>query len=333
MSKSSASKQHYRGIIATWLGVLTFFLLTLWSIFTGSSDLTITDIISGNADSEQLLVFFGSRIPRTAAAALAGAAMAVAGLLMQMLVQNRFVEPSTTGVTESAILGVLIVTIIAPSTEIFTKMLVAIIFALAGSILLIILINATPKRDAIVVPLLGIVLSGIIGAGATLLAWEFNLQGTVAAWELGDFSGVISGRYELLWIVSAVAAVTYLYADRFTIIGLGKELSTNLGINHKRTTFFGLILVATTTGITTVIAGALPFLGLVIPNLVSLIMGDYMRRSLPLVALGGACFVLLADTLGRVLIAPAEIAVGTIMGVIGAFLFLLFLLRSFTSAN
>ncbi|MDR6939788.1 ABC transporter permease [Arcanobacterium hippocoleae] len=333
MPHPTATARYSRSILATGLGVLILFSLAIWSIFTGSSELTVLDLISGNANSDQLMVFFGSRIPRTAAAALAGSAMAVAGLLMQMLVQNRFVEPSTTGVTESAIFGVLIVTILAPGAEIFTKMLVAIIFALIGSMLLIALINATPKRDLIVVPLLGIVLSGIIGAGATLLAWEFSLQGTVAAWELGDFSGIISGRYELLWIVAGVAIVIYLYADRFTVIGLGKELATNLGVNHNRTTLLGLILVAITTGITTVIAGALPFLGLVIPNLVSLIMGDYLRRSLPLVAIGGACFVLLADTLGRTLIAPAEIAVGTVMGVIGALLFLVFLLRSFAHAH
>lgn len=308
-------------------------MLVIWSILTGSTSLTLIDLTRGEVTHEQWLVLFGSRVPRTTAAALSGAALAIAGLLMQLLVQNRFVEPATTGVSESAIFGILIVTILAPSATIFAKMLVAILFALIGSVLLILLINAVPKRDLIVVPLLGIVLSGVIGAAATFLAWEFNLQGTVAAWELGDFSGIIAGRYELLWIVAGIAIIIYIFADRFTVLGLGKELATNLGVNANRTTLFGLILVAITTGITTVIAGALPFLGLVIPNLVSLIMGDYLRRSLPLVALGGAIFVLLADIIGRIIIAPGEIAVGTVMGVIGAFLFLVFLLRTVSDAR
>lgn len=313
-----------------WLagGAAIVVLLMGWSITVGTAQMSLIDILTGNADLNQLRILTLSRIPRTLAIVLSGASMAVAGLVMQMLVQNRYVEPSTTGVTESAGLGVLVVTLIFPSASIMLKMGFSVVFALAGTMILLALIRSIPHRDIIVVPLLGIVLSGVIGAGATFLAWQFQLQGTLQAWTTGDFSGIIKGRYELLWIVAAAAAATYLYADLFTVAGLGENLAKNLGLNHQKITMIGLTIVAIVAGITTVVAGALPFLGLVVPNIVSLIMGDYMRRSLPFVAMGGAVFVLLADIIGRTLIAPAEIPVGVVMGIIGAAIFLFILLRT-----
>lgn len=313
-----------------WLagGLLVVSALAGWSILVGTGTLSLGDLLTGPADADQLQILFVSRIPRTAAVILTGAAMATAGLVMQMLVQNRFVEPATTGVTESAVLGILVITLIAPTASLPIKMAFSVVFSLAGTMLLLALIRSLPSRDIIVVPLLGIILSGVIGAAATFLAWEFQLQGTLQAWVLGDFSGILKGRYELLWIVAAAAIVAYLYGEMFTVLGLGENLARNLGLNHQRVTLIGLVIVAIVAGITTVVAGALPFLGLVVPNLVSLVMGDYLRRSLPLVALGGAAFVLLADILARTLIAPAEIPVGVVMGVVGAAIFLTFLIRT-----
>ncbi|MDO5701687.1 MAG: iron chelate uptake ABC transporter family permease subunit [Bowdeniella nasicola] len=315
--------------IALWFagGVLLVFVLSLWSIVVGTAEMSVRDILTLRADVEDLQILTISRIPRTLAVILSGASMAVAGLVMQMLVQNRYVEPSTTGVTESAGVGILIATIFLPAVPLWGKMVVAVLFALAGTMLLLALIRAIPHRDLIIVPLLGIVLSGVIGAAATFLAWTFQLQSTLVAWLTGDFSGILKGRYELLWIVAFAAILAYLYADMFTVAGLGENLATNLGLDHRRITMIGLTIVAVVAGVTTVVAGALPFLGLVVPNIVSLIVGDYMRRSLPLVALGGAIFVLLADIVGRSLIAPAEIPVGVVMGISGSIIFLFLLIR------
>ncbi|MDO5726717.1 MAG: iron chelate uptake ABC transporter family permease subunit, partial [Bowdeniella nasicola] len=305
-------------------GVLVL-VLAIWSTLTGNAHMSISDVLTGKADVDQLQILFVSRIPRTLAIILSGSSMAVAGLVMQMLVQNRYVEPSTTGVTESAGVGILLITVFAPEAPLVAKMVFAIIFALAGTLLLLFLLRSIRHRDIIIVPLLGIVLSGIIGAAALLLAWEFTLQGTLESWRIGDFSGVLRGRYELLWIVAIAALLAYLYADMFTVAGLGENISRSLGLDHRRVTMIGLVIVAIVAGVTTVVSGMLPFLGLVVPNLVSLLVGDYMRRSLPLVAAGGAAFVLVSDIIGRSLIAPAEIPVGVVMGIIGAAIFLTFL--------
>lgn len=312
-----------------WTGgaLVLLLLLTFTSIQVGATGMNLWKVITG-ASGDDDMVLFVSRIPRTAAVLLSGSALAVAGLLMQLLVQNRFVEPSTTGVSQSAGLGLLVATIFLPNMALGMKFAVAVGFALVGTMALLLLLEVIPHRDIIVVPLLGIVLSGIIGAGAEFIAWRFNMQGLMSLWLTGDFSGVLKGRYELLWIVGLTALIIYFFADVFTVVGLGDDIAKNLGVNTKPVRLFGLALVAIVAGITTVVIGTLPFLGLVVPNLVSLVMGDYARRSLPLIAVGGAVFALIADLIGRTLIAPAEIPVGVVMGVLGAGIFLVFILKT-----
>ena len=101
---------------------------------------------------------------------------------------------------------------------------------------------------------------------------------------IGDFSGVLRGRYELLWIVAVLAVVGYVAADRFTVAGMGEDFATNLGLNYAAVLRLGLAIVALVTAVVVVIVGAVPFLGLVVPNLVSLLFGD---RRPPRGALGG----------------------------------------------
>ncbi|MEW6918589.1 iron chelate uptake ABC transporter family permease subunit [Trueperella pyogenes] len=314
---------YLRSLLLLAVGVV---VAAVVSTLIGGARMSIGAIL-GNASAHDLQILFVSRLPRTLAVVLSGAAMAVAGLVMQLLVRNRFVEPSTTGVTESAGLGILVATIFLPTLSLPGKMLIAVSFALLGTALLTLILRNLTHRDIIVVPLVGLILSGVIGAASMFLAWEFQMQGTLNAWMTGDFSGIIRGRYELLWIVAGVAGIAYLFADRFTIAGLGEGLARNLGLNYSAVQTTGLTIVAIVTGITTVVAGPLPFLGLVVPNVVSMFNGDNIRRSLPLVALLGAIFVLTADIIGRLLIAPAEVPVGVVMGVIGAGIFLAILAK------
>lgn len=268
-----------------------------------------------------------SRIPRTLALILAGASMSVAGLIMQMLTRNRFVEPSTAGTVESAGLGILVATMLMPSMPVLGKMIVAAIFALAGTALFVRLLRAVPLRSTLVVPLVGIMLGGIISAVTTFVAYRFDLLQTLGTWMMGDFSGVLRGRYELLWIAAALAALAFVAADRLTVAGLGEDFTTNLGLNYRRVPALGLTIVALVTAVVVVTAGAIPFLGLIVPNLVRAAMGDNVRRAIPWVGLLGAGLVLVSDIVGRVVRFPYEIPIGTVFGVIGSALFLWLLLR------
>lgn len=318
MHKETAVKTLLFAIIAT-------FALAVTSLFVGVSNLSITSIFSLSDDGQ--LVLLASRVPRTLALILAGSSMAIAGLLMQMLVRNRFVEPSTAGTVESASLGLLVVTCFAPGSSVFTKMLVAAGFALAGTTLFIKILQRIPLRDVLLVPLVGIMLGGIISAVTAFFAYRLDLLQSLLAWTTGDFSGVLRGRYELLWFAFIFAGAAYFAADRFTVAGLGRDFTTNLGLNYRRVMAFGLIIVSLVSATVVVTVGMIPFLGLIIPNVVSLMFGDNMRRSVPWVATLGAALVLFCDIIGRTIRAPYEIPIGAVMGVIGSILFLTLILR------
>ncbi|BDZ43968.1 iron ABC transporter permease [Paraoerskovia sediminicola] len=314
----------------TWLVVvatsLVMAVLVVASVMIGAIDVSVADLVAGDDDAWDVLLL--SRVPRTTAILLAGSAMAVAGLVMQMLVRNRFVEPSTVGTTEAAGLGLLLVTILAPAMPLPGKIGVAAAFALAGTLLFLAVLRAVPVRSIVTVPLLGMMLAGVIGAVATWIAYRYDLLQTLGAWMTGDFSGIVAGRMELLWVTAALAVVAYVMADRFTVAGLGKDTATALGLPYGVVMALGLGLVAVVSAVVVVVVGGLPFLGLVVPNVASLLVGDNLRRTLPWVAVGGAGLVLLCDVLGRVLRYPYEIPIGVVMGVVGSLVFLYLLLRA-----
>lgn len=297
--------------------------LTILSIVIGTGELSINNIFLGQASAHELQILFVSRLPRTSAIILAGASLSIGGLIMQALAQNRFVEPSTTGVTESASMGLLLATLFLPNASLMIKMSVAMLFSVVGTFILMTVIRKLGRGQMLVVPLIGLILSGIIGAISKLIAWQYDLQGTLQAWSIGDFSGVLKGRYELIYIELILVLIAYLYAERFMIISLGKDISINLGVNYQRLSLVGLVIVAFIAAISLVIVGTLPFLGIVVPNIVSLLFGDHLKESLPLVAMWGAGFVLLSDIISRLLIYPAEVPVGVVIGVLGSGLFLM----------
>ncbi len=315
------------------LALLAAFALAVTSLFIGVSNVSLSTLMASDTEGRAVQVLLVSRIPRTLALVLAGSSMAIAGLIMQMLVRNRFVEPSTAGTIESASLGLLVVTMLAPDTPIFGKMLVAAAFALAGTALFLRILREIPLRDMLLVPLIGIMLGGIISAITAFFAYRFDLMQSLLAWTTGDFSGVLRGRYELLWVGFTFAIAAYLAADRFTVAGMGRDFTTNLGLNYRRVIAFGLVIVSLVSAVVVVTVGMIPFLGLIVPNVVSLMIGDNMRRSVPWVATLGAVFVLACDIVGRTVRAPYEIPIGTVVGVVGSALFLYLLLRKRDYAN
>ncbi|MDP9801453.1 iron complex transport system permease protein [Arcanobacterium wilhelmae] len=267
-------------------------------------------------------IFLITRVPRTIAIVLAGGSMAIAGLIMQLMAQNRFVEPTTTGTLEWAGLGLLVALIAFPGAQIPVRMMIAIAFAFAGTLIFFSLLRRLPLRSALIVPIVGIMLGAVVSAFSTFLALEFNLLQSLGIWFTGSFGLIERGRYELLWIVAGAMIAAWYLADRFTVAGLGEEIATNVGLNYRRVMLAGVAIVAVVTGVVSVVVGSLPFLGLIVPNLVSIARGDNLRTNLPWVCLAGISLVLVCDIFGRIVIAPFEIPAAMSLAVLGSFGFI-----------
>ena len=258
---------------------------------------------------------------------LAGAAMSMCGLVMQQLTQNRFVEPTTTGTTEWAGLGLLLVMIAAPEAPLMARMIGAIVAAFVGTMIFFAFLRRVTLRSSVIVPIVGIMLGAIVGAVSTFVGLATNTLQSLGIWFMGSFTTVLKGQYEPLYVVTVVVVLVFLAADRFTVAGLGEDIATNVGLNYRQVVFAGTLLVAVATGVVTVVVGNLPFLGLIVPNVVSLIIGDNLRTKLPWTCLLGVALVTVCDILARVLIMPFEIPVATILSMVGAVVFIALLLR------
>jgi iron complex transport system permease protein len=294
------------------------------SLFVGVADISMADIIGRDMDKLALITI--SRIPRTAALILAGVGMSISGVIMQQMTQNKFVAPTTAGTLEAAKMGLLIFLIFIPTAGTAVKMLLAFLFTFMASLLFLAIVRKIRFRNVVFVPLVGLMFGGIIGSVTTLIAVRMNIVQDSNAWMMGDFSGILQGRYELIYLSLPAIAVTYLYANKFTVIGMGEEFSRNLGLNYRTIMNIGLFCVSLTVSAVVITAGAIPFLGLIVPNVVSLLFGDNLKRTLPYVALSGAIFLLLCDIAGRVVIYPYEIPIGVSVSIIGAVIFLVMLL-------
>jgi iron complex transport system permease protein len=302
-----------------------FAVLSILSLFVGVQDLSAMDLFHLTKEESQTLFF--SRFPRLLSIIMAGMSLSICGLIMQQITRNKFVSPTTAGTMDWARLGVLISLLVFASASPLLKMSIAFIFSLAGNLLFMRILDRIKFNDTIYIPLVGLMLGSIVSSLATFIAYKYDLIQNLSSWLQGDFSLVVKGRYELLYLSIPLVIIAYLYADKFTVAGMGESFSINLGVKYKQIVNIGLVIVSLITSITILTVGMLPFLGLIVPNIVSIYRGDHLRKSLPHTALLGAVFVLACDILGRVIIFPYEISIGLMVGVIGSAIFLFMLIR------
>ena len=167
----------------------------------------------------------------------------------------------------------------------------------------------------------------ILSSITTFFAYRADIIQNISAWLMGDFSLIMQGRYELLYISLPVLILSYVYAQRFTVAGMGEDFAKNLGLSYKSIVNLGLILVALVSTTVVLTVGMIPFLGLIIPNIVSIFKGDNLSKTIPHTALLGMSFLLACDILGRVIKYPYEIPINLTVGVIGSAIFLIMLFR------
>lgn len=305
--------------------IFLFLSLFLLSLFIGVSSISFTDLIT--RDERAWHVLLTSRLPRTMAIILSASGLSIAGLIMQSIGQNRFIAPSTIGTTDAALFGVLLTFLLLGSASLLIKLSFAFVFALLSSLMFMTLLSKLHFKEPIYVPLIGMMYGSIIGAFTTFVAHRYDALQVLSSIGLGSFTNITSGRYELLWIILVPLLFAYVFSSTFSLLRLGEDFATNLGVAYKKVVFLGLVIVAIVSAASYVIVGPLPFVGLVIPNLISIYYGDNMQKSMIDLALFGSIYILANDILSRLLIFPYEISVSFMMGITGSVLFIYLIFR------
>lgn len=305
--------------------VVALIILSFVSLFIGVSNVGIMDILKGDIDKIQILLI--SRLPRLISIVIAGMGLSISGLIMQQISRNKFTSPTTSGTMDSAKMGVMFAMIFMPSSGILSKAIFAFVFAMLGSLVFMTILKKIKVKNVIFVPLVGLMFGNLVNSMTSFVSYALDMNQSLNAWFQGSFSTVMKGRYELLYLCIPMIVLAFIYANKFTIAGMGKSFSTNLGLNHDKIVNIGLTLVSAISALTLVMVGNIPFLGLIVPNLVSMSKGDNLKNSLPETCLLGAVFVLICDIIGRTVIAPYEVSIGLTVGVTGSAIFLFLVMR------
>ena len=309
-----------KGRLLTIILAVTLFLLAILSLFVGVIDINLSSLFCG--DAKQWEIFIVSRLPRLLAILCTGVGMSVAGLIMQQLCMNKFVSPTTGATISSAQFGILLALLFMPGATLWGRALFTFATAILGTWLFVWFIQRVKFKDVVMVPLVGIMFGNVIGGVTNFLAYKFEMTQALSSWLVGHFSLVIKGRYEIVYLVVPLVIIAFIFANHFNIVGLGKDFSKNLGVNYNLILFIGLTIAAVITASVVVVVGSISYIGLIVPNVVAMFKGDKIRGTLVDTALFGAIFVLVCDMIGRVVIAPYELPIELIVGILGSILFI-----------
>ena len=328
------------------LSVLLLIMMAV-SMTTGASGASAWTIVAGwfgaaPDHAEQALrdhaVIYNIRLPRMLLGVLVGAALAVSGLLMQGLFRNPLADPGLVGVSAGAGLGavsiiVLGTTMLAPLTALLGIYTLQIASFAGGLVTTFVLYRVATRsgQTAIATMLLaGIAIAALAGAVTGVLVYiatDSQLR-DLTFWSLGSLSGAnwtkmaASGPI----IVASLIAAGFL-AKGLNALTLGEATAAHLGVPVQKFKLLTIVAVAGATGASVAVSGGIGFVGIVVPHLLRLIIGPNHRYLLPATALLGASFLLMADAISRLIVAPAELPIGIITAAFGGPFFLWILLR------
>lgn len=197
-----------------------FVVLCCLSLMVGVKQVSWTALFTFSEDA--WLTLTASRLPRLAALILTGVGLAVCGVILQQIVRNRFVEPATSGGLDAAKLGILISLTVAPAAGTVGRMLFALVFCFAASLIYIAIIRRIKFKNTVMIPVIGLMYGSVLSAVAEFYAYRHNILQSMQGWMLGDFSKIVQGNYEIIYLILPIVVLTYLYAHRFTVLGMGE---------------------------------------------------------------------------------------------------------------
>ena len=305
-------------------------------ILVGAVPLAPGDVLGalfGGGDAVTGVIVRDLRAPRVIAAALVGGALAVAGALLQGLFRNPLADPYVTGTSAGGALGAVAVIAIGGDLEGAVVPIAAFAGALASALGVWQLSRLGGRTTVLTLLLAGVVLTSFAGAMITLLLFVSDRLALRLRAILDILGGGVAVRSKSEIVVAAIVIVigvtlAVLLARRIDAFVFGEETAATLGVDPERTTVAVIVAAALLTGAAVALAGLVGFVGLVVPHALRPIVGAGHRRLVIASFLAGASALVLADAGARSVIAPAELPVGVLTGLVGAPFFLLLLVRA-----
>ncbi|KQN64178.1 iron ABC transporter [Serratia sp. Leaf51] len=308
-------------------------LLAILAANTGAMSLSLRTLAGLPFSDGLWQVWLTVRLPRVLLAVVVGCALASSGAVMQGLFRNPLADPGLLGISSGAALAVALTIVmplaLSPLLALYSHMISAFAGSLAIS-LVVFTLSRFGHGGLSRLLLAGIAINALCGAAVGVLTYVSDDQQLrqFSLWSMGSLG---QAQWPTLAVASSLilpaCIATFFMSRRLNILQLGEEDAHYLGVNVRRTQLQLLLLSALLVGAAVAVSGVIGFIGLVIPHLLRMRIGADHRWLLPGSAMAGACLLLLADTLARTLVAPAEMPVGLITSIIGGPYFLWLILR------
>jgi len=311
--------------------IFVFIGVFICAIVFGAADTTIRDIwlaVTTDSGREAVSIIRDIRLPREIAATFVGAALAVSGAIMQGMTRNPLADPGLLGLTAGANAALAITIAFIPSANFFGIMVACFIGSAVGAVM-VFGISAMKKGgfSSFRIILAGAAVSAFLSAIAEGVGIYFKVSKDVSMWTAGGMSGTSWGQLQLIVPFIMIGILMALFFSRqLTILSLNEEVAVGLGQHTNRIKAILFIVIIILAGAAVALVGNLAFVGLIIPHIVRSIVGTDYRLIIPMSAVIGAAFMLLADTIGRTINAPYETSVIAIVAMIGL-PFFLFIVR------
>ena len=303
----------------------------------GAFPIPALSLLQANLTPQEQAVLNSIRLPRVLLAVIVGAALAVSGAALQGLFRNPLADPGLIGISSGAALAVALMIVgIGPLPGIlglYGLSIAAFMGGLLTSIVIFRFAGLTGASSVTYILLAGIAINALASAGTGFLAYLSDDQElrTLTFWTMGSLGGALwPGVLICASLVIPATFVLYRNAQRLNILLLGESEARHLGVDSERLKRNIIICTAISVGAAVAVSGIIGFVGLVIPHLIRLTLGPDHRLLIPASALLGAIILIIADTVSRTLLAPAEIPVGIFTSLIGGPFFLWLLIKQYS---
>lgn len=317
--------------ISTLVKLLGFMLLLSFILALALGPEIILPWQFFNHDSANLsntIIIEKIRLPRALMAMIIGAALAVAGVMMQGLFRNPLADPSLIGVTSGASAGASVVIVLAAGSAFMGMSMVALgafFGAVIATSLVYRLASGVNGTSVSTMLLAGIAISALAGAINSYFQYvaDNHMLRQISLWQMGSLSGANTSRLSLAYgVLLTVLLILPRYAEALNAMLLGESEARHLGINVDSIKVQVIILVALMVGVAVALSGTIAFVGLITPHIVRLLIGPNHRYLIPFSAVAGAVLLLLADAFSRYVLAPSELPIGVVTAILGAPFFL-----------